>query len=251
MMRLAALFPALLALHLFSPTALAADAAPEFSSENVIIATPASFDAVVAKGHSLVLFYAPWCGHCKAIKPAWSKVADLFADEPNVNVVSVDADEHRKLGERFEVTGFPTLKYIRPGGKEVEEYAGGRDEKDLVAFLNGKAGTDVELDGGVGKKGGLVPEVHEVLAGFGKASKEEQAEKISAAQKAVTGDEVKAKFAVYSKVARKIIENGVDWVAKEKGRISKLISNGKGSLTSAQKKSFQVKLNVLTAFDEL
>lgn len=38
-------------------------------------------------------------------KPTWNKIANLFADEANVKIVSVDADEHRSLGEKYEVQG--------------------------------------------------------------------------------------------------------------------------------------------------
>lgn len=241
---------ALVALCLAATQVLAVEDEPP--SENVIVADPSNFDKTIAKSHSLVLLYAPWCGHCKAIKPAWNKVADLFADEPDVNVVSVDADAHKSLGERYEVKGFPTLKYIGPGGK-AEAYEGGRSVKDFVAFLNAKAGTDVSLDGGVGKKGGLLPEVHKILAGFGAASLEDQQTKIAEAAKVVetANEEGQEKFVTYTKIAKKVMDNGVEWITKEKKRISSMIAKSKDSLTPEQRTSFQKRLNVITAFDEL
>ncbi|CAM9573930.1 unnamed protein product, partial [Hapterophycus canaliculatus] len=57
-------------------------------------------------------------------------------------LVQVDAVEEKDLGQRFGVTGFPTLKYFPAGrdGVEAEAYGGGRDLKSMVEFINTKVG---------------------------------------------------------------------------------------------------------------
>jgi protein disulfide-isomerase A6 len=57
-----------------------------------------------------------------------------------VVIAKVDADAHRKLGERFDVKGFPTLKWFPKGSTKPEEYNGARDAEGIVAFVNGKTG---------------------------------------------------------------------------------------------------------------
>ena len=77
--------------------------------------TPETFDSVVDGSKSVfAMFYAPWCGHCKNFKPEYRKVAASYADEPEVAIVSVDADQHKDLKERFGVTGFVGLCPIIP-----------------------------------------------------------------------------------------------------------------------------------------
>lgn len=177
----------------------------------------------------------------------------LFADEPNVNIVSVDADAHKSLATRFGVQGFPTLKYLPPGGGAAEDYGGGRDLADLVAFINAKAGTDVSADGSTGPRGGLLPAVHDALAGFTAADKDAQAGKVAAAEEVVRAEGAGAeeKWVTYAKVASRVMDGGAVWIAKEKGRLAAMIKNNKDHLTPKQVRDFQIKLNVVSAFDEL
>ncbi|EQC36890.1 hypothetical protein SDRG_05719 [Saprolegnia diclina VS20] len=126
--------------------ALAAMAVTAVMASDVVVLTPENFDDVVdGSKNVLVEFYAPWCGHCKQLAPTWETVATSFKNVDDVVVAKVDADEHRDLGEKFEVTGFPTLKFWNKGAKYPDTYTSGRGEDDLVAFLNEKAGTNVRV----------------------------------------------------------------------------------------------------------
>ena len=62
----------------------------------------------------LVEFYAPWCGHCKALEPTWAKLADHFADRDDIVIAKSDATTNEFDG--VDVQGFPTLKFFPKGG---------------------------------------------------------------------------------------------------------------------------------------
>ena len=63
---------------------------------------------------ALVMFYAPWCGHCKRMKPEYAKAASSMKERgvPG-KLAAVDTTIHRALGQRFEIRGYPTILYFK------------------------------------------------------------------------------------------------------------------------------------------
>jgi len=128
---------------LLSVAAAAADSSS--SSSQVVVLTDSTFEHQTqastgqTTGKWFVKFYAPWCGHCKRLAPVWDKLASVLATDhadEGIVVAKVDCTTNRKVCDRFDVSGYPTLKYIA-GGKVYSFDKGARDLETLREFALG------------------------------------------------------------------------------------------------------------------
>ncbi|GAX22733.1 thioredoxin domain-containing protein 5 [Fistulifera solaris] len=95
--------------------------------------TPENFDAETAGKTVFIKYFAPWCGHCKKLKPDWDKLMEEFNSNPTQLIADVDCTaEGKPLCDAVGVRGYPTLKWGDPSA--LEDYQGGRDYETLKAF---------------------------------------------------------------------------------------------------------------------
>jgi len=97
----------------------------------------ASFNALVldSNDHWMVEFYAPWCGHCKALAPEWKKAAERLVSD-GVKLGAVDATAYPNLAQKYGVKGYPTIKLFPAGPKSgpPQDYNGAREADAIVSF---------------------------------------------------------------------------------------------------------------------
>ncbi|MCU7943362.1 MAG: thioredoxin TrxC [Candidatus Thiodiazotropha sp. (ex Cardiolucina cf. quadrata)] len=77
----------------------------------------------------LIDFWAPWCGPCQMMAPAFEQAAAQL--EPAVRLVKVNTEEAQQLGARFGIRSIPTLMLMH-GGREVARQAGAMDQGGIV-----------------------------------------------------------------------------------------------------------------------
>ena len=82
----------------------------------------------------LVKYYAPWCGHCKALAPTWDELAESVKDIDDLVIAKFDATANEVAG--LDIRGYPTLKYYPKGDKSGLDYSGDRDLADFQKFLS-------------------------------------------------------------------------------------------------------------------
>jgi thioredoxin 2 len=93
----------------------------------------AGFERHVGAGSVPVLvdFWAPWCGPCLSMAPAYAEAASRL--EPKVRVIKVNTEEAPRLSAQLGIRSIPTLAVFR-NGKEVARTAGAMSAEQLVRF---------------------------------------------------------------------------------------------------------------------
>lgn len=124
------------------PIQISADEAE--GKEFVLTLDHTNFSDTISKHNFIVVeFYAPWCGHCKKLAPEYEKAASILSiHDPPVVLAKVDANEekNRDLATQYDVKGFPTIKILRNGGKDIQEYKGPREADGIVDYLKKQSG---------------------------------------------------------------------------------------------------------------
>jgi thioredoxin 2 len=91
------------------------------------------FDRFVNKSEIplLVDFWAPWCGPCRMMAPAFEQAASLL--EPRVQLIKINTEEQQSVAAKYGIRSIPTLILFKAGA-EVARVSGAMDSKGLVAW---------------------------------------------------------------------------------------------------------------------
>jgi len=125
---------------------------------SVTLLNKASFtDFIASNPHTMVEFFAPWCGHCKKLAPEYKLVAEEF--KGRAAFAMVDGSEETQLARIFSVSGYPTLKWFT-NGRPVD-YEGPRTAEKISKWVTMRlqpAYNDIGAEDDVGaavEQGGL------------------------------------------------------------------------------------------------
>lgn len=102
-------------------------------AQNIAHLTDENFQQTIAKGLTLVDFYATWCGPCRMIAPIVEQLAEKAAGKATVG--KVDIDQAQQVTTSLQITSVPTLILFKDG-KEVKRVVGVKDLDYLLNLIN-------------------------------------------------------------------------------------------------------------------
>ncbi|XP_050431974.1 protein disulfide-isomerase TMX3 [Adelges cooleyi] len=90
------------------------------------------FLEVKDEGNWFIMFYAPWCGHCKRLEPIWLLVAQALHNT-DIRVGRIDCTRYKGVVSEFGLRAYPTILFIK-GNEGRYNFDGERSTEELVHF---------------------------------------------------------------------------------------------------------------------
>ena len=81
----------------------------------------------------LVDFWAPWCGPCKMMAPAFAEAATLL--EPRMRLAKVNTEVETTLGAQFNIRSIPTMVLFQNGGEKSRQ-SGAMNSAGIIQWVN-------------------------------------------------------------------------------------------------------------------
>ncbi|WVO16400.1 protein disulfide-isomerase domain [Cryptococcus depauperatus] len=198
----------------------------------------------------LVAFTAPWCGHCKTMKPTYEIVAKIFSSDPDVVIALMNADDadNRPIAARYDVSSYPTIKYFPKGSKDPIDYETGRAAEQFVDWINEHAGTHRTVSGLLSDTAGKVLTLDQLASDFFTGTSNERNKIIKKAKEAVVALDRHTRTTAdyYVKAMENVLTKGEGWLTKEQARLAGLLASP--SLAPTKLDELKIKINILSSF---
>lgn len=224
---------------------------PDFTVE----LTASNFDREVMEATdraSLVLFYAPWCGHCKEIKPTYTDLSKIYRGDEHLLIAKVDANDsqNKALANRFGVKGFPTIYYFNAKDKSHTLFDLSRDLKGFMKFLTSHGHVQRDISGNLSPTVGVIEKLSAPLrqlldAGGVSVLVDRAMDDFQEALAELHEEET----AYYTKLPTHLKKDGLTYIRKELARLRKLMEKS-DSVSAKVLDSITRRQNILSSIHD-
>lgn len=99
---------------------------------SVVILSRDAFNGkkIRSKKQGIIFFGVPWCGYCRKAVPDYEKTAQML--KPHYTFYYVNCEENPDIAKKFNVKGYPTIKFVDKNGEIYKDYTGDRSVKSYL-----------------------------------------------------------------------------------------------------------------------
>lgn len=80
---------------------------------------------------NVIYFSAPWCGPCRVFGPVMEKISEHFAENDQVEITKINADEDPETATLHNIRSIPALVYLKDG-QVVYQSIGAKQQKEVI-----------------------------------------------------------------------------------------------------------------------
>lgn len=197
---------------------------------------------------ALVMFYAPWCGYCKAFQPIYREVAAVYENEDDIVIAKLDATDpqNQEIAKEFGIRSFPTIFFFPKGvaAAKRQQYSGERSKLKLVAYINEKAGAYRLADGDLSWAYGVSAELTKGVGKMARGGKVPATELLAEVLQMVEKRPANASTRYYAEVAQRIASDGASFIGEELQRLDRALG---GTVAGRERDAMLLQINILSA----